>query len=1599
MVKYNAFIKQIGRGFVVKSKFKPKSWPATFLTLAFIVFILWGTGLPMTVRAWLEPHEDVMTHVKDPQFRAAIWQHFGLPNGSPISAVTAARLERLDLSGWGSGWGITDLSGIEHFWNLKELNISNNPIGEFILHPNLEYLHTLTISNNPWLRTLKIENAERFEILNYPTVLFLIPPLETLYITGTSIEHDINLLNYGLLKHVNISNNESLPWLDVGFSLNLTYLNASNNPSLKNLLANNTALETINFANTGELVLLNINNSPIIELNLNNNPDLEFLYAHNTHLTNLHILASANPNLNHLLLCCNQYLTTLRADNLNLDLEQLFIRNNPRLETLSISGNAFTSVTEGNLTGNISLIDLNVSNNANLEYISLNHRPKLTTVNASNNPALENIYIYNTGMQNLNIINTGSLKELYVFNNELHSLNTATSPGLVYLSASYNNLTTLNVSANTLLEELYVYNNRLTSLITSNLHLWFIYAGKNRLTQLNVSNNPNLEILLVAENRLSSLNVSANQQLVHLSAEQNLLTSLNVDIPDSILTYLNVAFNALRLPVDDWNLPPSLFLPHSYFQYIPQLHGGTEPIIGIANPPPGMIGEPYPTYHLITDPVWGWPLTWRVSSGALPPGLSLCPFDGVIFGTPTVMGTYEFSVSTGTAVPGLSVNSAPQTMTITIWPAYTFDFDPWVIYYIDNNDLTHTVDVLGASSFPIILWNCCELPDYLSWEQKGNTIEITAQRPAPGQEPITDTWVLLTFMRGGALRELWIYISNLTPYPYTETVVIDFPPYFDFAIDPNDITFNNNNRVIQLNRQPVAVSLFFSATIEGTAYPPDEIPHELTWSVSGGTKPLTRINQQGVLTIAHDEDAPVLVVRAASVHNPLVYDTVVIELFIPATEIILTNNAGRVGTVFNLAANTAFVPINPVPSTAEIQWTHIGGTAAGIVVTQGGQVTVVGEGTVIVQGILRARYNQGREIVSPHFTLTFTEGDVTAVLMGFEELYVGIPVNGEVRFTLENAVFVQEIFANDFRITGLPAGLLAGTPRRVNNTTVVVPITGTPARANENDTPITLPLTLPARNILNAIQPVPVSPDPDPLRIPPVLASAVLHQQRAVFDLNPANPLQHRDIPIQMNTHNHSLRFILYGNYRMLPGTDYTVMGNDGFRIHTSFLERLPVGEWPLTFDMRMGASPEFTLVIVDTRIPPRQEPLPGPALDTHLLNPPPSDDMLIYINGTIPVRLSSLGLESGWGIIRPVLQGGRASFWIRADVLEFMAWQHPQAVIEAQTRAGTLRFPTNLLDLLRGAKAEIAAQRLEYHQVYVRITLTDRSLDTLLTNRVQRSYPGGQILAPLVEIQIELIRRSDMSVFFTVREFTRPLEWVQSIMPQTGIVRYGAFWFNDAAFSLDFAPHRVRGPNEVVIRSIYTGVHGIVNNGAVLNDVPMTSWGFNAAYTAAQKGLVQPPGGTLNPQAEITRGEFVQLLSQTLQLPSPGFIPVSYGDVPSNHPAHDAVLRALYAGLLDGESTFRPNEPILRQDMIAMTAAAITRGSPVIAPQHRPLANHFTDHHSIATRHVLAVQIALNHGIFIGLPDNTLRPTIPATRLEAVSVAVALAKVMGNID
>ena len=160
-------------------------------------------------------------------------------------------------------------------------------------------------------------------------------------------------------------------------------------------------------------------------------------------------------------------------------------------------------------------------------------------------------------------------------------------------------------------------------------------------------------------------------------------------------------------------------------------------------------------------------------------------------------------------------------------------------------------------------------------------------------------------------------------------------------------------------------------------------------------------------------------------------------------------------------------------------------------IIKGDIMAVCADGTIILSGIAvmgntGSGYNITTHIAKPSaYSTFFATGDTSTPLKdiqfmldtspaifisstGLDGLKVGQSVSGSIIYTLSNGTYAASITPANFSVSGLPAGLTAGTAIRTNGTVVTVPITGSPTTPNPSPTIVTLPSSIPQANVSGA---------------------------------------------------------------------------------------------------------------------------------------------------------------------------------------------------------------------------------------------------------------------------------------------------------------------------------------------------------------------------------------------------------------------------------------------------------------------------------------------------------------------------------------------------
>ena len=165
---------------------------------------------------------------------------------------------------------------------------------------------------------------------------------------------------------------------------------------------------------------------------------------------------------------------------------------------------------------------------SNLQQLNCQHN-SLSTLDLSQNKALEKLDCTSNKLTTLNVTHNESLEELICEYNDITDLDVSSNPDLRILECSQTSITTLDVSHNPALTKLLCSGLGLTSLdVSHNLNLVHLACHSNKLTELDVSHNKKLIKFSCAINSITELDVSNNLALEYFDCAMNNLTSLDV---------------------------------------------------------------------------------------------------------------------------------------------------------------------------------------------------------------------------------------------------------------------------------------------------------------------------------------------------------------------------------------------------------------------------------------------------------------------------------------------------------------------------------------------------------------------------------------------------------------------------------------------------------------------------------------------------------------------------------------------------------------------------------------------------------------------------------------------------------------------------------------------------------------------------------------------------------------------------------------------------------------------------------------------------------------------------------------------------------------
>lgn len=333
--------------------------------------------------------------IPDSNFRKALSKNKITTYGKYVDLDEINKIERLNLG----HQEILDLSGLEYFISLRDLNCEGNSIKHLDLSNNKRIVRVLCKNNkleqilferNKFLRILDCQNNS-LNSINLQGCF----DLETLRCSSNPIKI-LKIEHLKRLKELEYSKTE------------LDSMNLKEYPNLEVINCSDNSIRTLDVVSLIKLTYLNCANNSLNELDVSQNPNLRYLNCGRNNLTSIDL--RNNENLINFLSTKNKmksidlsYCINLTMVSLGLQgLESIVFGMNSQLKSLTCHKNNLTEIDTSNL---VALTDLALNENQ-LNYLDI-----------SNNPNLKWLYLERNNLQSLDISKNTKIEELYLEGN------------------------------------------------------------------------------------------------------------------------------------------------------------------------------------------------------------------------------------------------------------------------------------------------------------------------------------------------------------------------------------------------------------------------------------------------------------------------------------------------------------------------------------------------------------------------------------------------------------------------------------------------------------------------------------------------------------------------------------------------------------------------------------------------------------------------------------------------------------------------------------------------------------------------------------------------------------------------------------------------------------------------------------------------------------------------------------------------------------------------------------------------------------------------------------------------------------------------------
>ncbi len=297
-------------------------------------------------------------------------------------------------------------------------------------------------------------------------------------------------------------------------------------------------------------------------------------------------------------------------------------------------------------------------------------------------------------------------------------------------------------------------------------------------------------------------------------------------------------------------------------------------------------------------------------------------------------------------------------------------------------------------------------------------------------------------------------------------------------------------------------------------------------------------------------------------------------------------------------------------------------------------------------------------------------------------------------------------------------------------------------------------------------------------------------------------------------------------------------------------------------------------------------------------------------------------------------------------------------------------------------------------------ISITVQKADTS-DAALSTSIDGAQVVTAPIDFEIEISSGSGQP-----RALNNMEQYVSRTLLLKGIADSshltGVMYDSDSGKYI-FVPSTFQtsgGDTTATLKRYGNSIYTVMEYSKTFPDV-QNHWANQSIETLASKFIVNGDNsGNFNPDASITRAEFISMVVRSLGIPEEKGNS-NFSDVNSQWFA-GAVNAASKSGLVSGykDGTFQPDHNISRQEITSILCNAIEfagTGNNMKDPEQ--YLSKFEDQAVIGTWARESIALTVKYGIADGTPSGQFMPQSNATRSEAAAMLTRMLKFLKFID